>query len=61
MWRQHLVSERNPKVIQLAKEQYKAKHGKLTCQVCNFDFEAVYGEIGEDYIEGHQTKPIASM
>ena len=59
--KEHLVRERNPKLIQRAKELYKTKYGKLTCQVCGFDFEEEYGEIGKDYIEGHHTKPVSEM
>lgn len=59
--KQHLVRERNPKLIQLAKDCYKKKHDKLTCQVCGFDFEEKYGAIGIDYIEGHHTKPVSEM
>ena len=59
--REHLVRERNPKLIQRAKELYKTKYGKLICQVCGFDFEEEYGEIGTDYIEGHHTKPVSEM
>lgn len=59
--KQHLVRERNPEVIKLAKERYLAEHGKLICEVCEFDFKARYGDIGEGYIEGHHTKPISEM
>ncbi|MER2107641.1 MAG: HNH endonuclease [Solibacillus sp.] len=59
--KQHLVRERNPKLIARAKEFYKQKHGKLICEVCQFDFEKEYGEIGVDYIEGHHTKPVSEM
>jgi putative restriction endonuclease len=59
---QHLVRERNPKVIRLAKKIFKAKNnGKLFCEVCGFDFFEFYGEIGEDYIEGHHTVPISDL
>lgn len=59
--KQHLVRERNPKLIARAKELYKQKHGKLKCEVCHFDFEKEYGKIGADYIEGHHTKPVSEM
>lgn len=35
-------------------------HG-LTCQVCGFNFEEVYGERGADFIEIHHRKPIATF
>lgn len=59
--KQHLIRERNPKLIARAKELYKLKHGKLICEVCYFDFEKEYGEIGADYIEGHHTKPVSEI
>lgn len=59
--KQHLVRERNPEVIKLAKERYLQRHGKLICEVCTFDFKEHYGDIGEGYIEGHHTKPIMEM
>lgn len=33
-------------------------HG-LSCKVCDFNFEAVYGQRGADFIEVHHRKPIA--
>lgn len=59
--KQHLVRERNPQLIARAKVLYKQKHGKLTCEICHFDFEQEYGAIGTDYIEGHHTKPVSEM
>ena len=35
-------------------------HG-LTCMVCGFNFEEVYGDIGRDYIEVHHVKPLYSL
>ncbi|MDO6448998.1 HNH endonuclease [Oceanobacillus profundus] len=59
--KQHLVRERNSKIIKLAKERFIQQHGKLFCEVCEFDFKARYGNIGEGYIEGHHTRPISEM
>ncbi|PFO12732.1 hypothetical protein COJ70_24280 [Priestia megaterium] len=59
--KQHLIRERNPKVIKTAKNKFKEKHGRVFCEVCNFDFEKHYGEIGEDYIEGHHIKPVSEL
>tara|TARA_R110000744_G_scaffold242323_1_gene359458 strand:+ start:278 stop:1048 length:771 start_codon:yes stop_codon:yes gene_type:complete len=59
--RKHKFRERNSKVIKLAKENFKDKHGHLFCQVCEFDFEKVYGEIGVDFIEAHHTIPVSEM
>lgn len=57
----HIRRERNPQVVRKAKEAYKLENGKVNCEVCGFDFEDTYGEIGEDYIEGHHTVPISQM
>lgn len=59
--RTHLVRERNPKIIKLAKERFKEKHGRLFCEVCDFDFFEKYGELGEDFIEGHHTIPVSDL
>ena len=59
--KQHLQRERNPKLIYLAKKQFKEKNGKLYCQVCGFDFVKNYGKLGEDFIEAHHIKPVSLM
>ncbi|MBT2663609.1 HNH endonuclease [Bacillus sp. ISL-45] len=59
--KQHLIRERNPEVINLAKGRFLQMHGKYFCEVCGFDFVEHYGEIGEGYIEGHHTKPVSEM
>ena len=35
----------------------KGKH--LKCEVCGFDFEKVYGQLGAGYIEVHHKKPVS--
>lgn len=57
----HRARERNPIVIQKAKAEFKTRNGKLFCEVCKFDFEKAYGEIGKDFIEGHHTIPVKDM
>ena len=59
--RTHICRERNYKVIKESKKRYKEKYGKLTCQICKFDFEKVYGEIGKDFIEGHHIVPVSEL
>lgn len=48
--------ERDSKNRRLAVE----RHG-LNCYVCNFNFEAVYGERGKDYIEIHHIQPLSTL
>jgi 5-methylcytosine-specific restriction protein A len=38
----------------------KKIHG-YQCQVCNFDFERIYGELGKEYIEAHHLIPYADL
>lgn len=59
--RKHRLRERNQAVIKSAKEAFKQKYGKLYCQVCGFDFQIKYGDIGSDFIEGHHTVPISEL
>lgn len=57
----HVCRERNYKVIKEAKARYKERYGKLICQICKFDFEGKYGDIGKDFIEGHHMVPISQL
>lgn len=59
--RQHILRERNPKVIIEAKKRFVEAHGRLFCEVCDFDFEKQYGSLGKGFIEGHHTIPISKM
>jgi|GEM_PF-1128402 Predicted restriction endonuclease len=60
-YRTHKVRERNPKVIKKAKEKFKSRFGKLYCEICTFCFEDKYGDVGEDYIEGHHSIPVSEI
>lgn len=58
----HIVRERNRELIATAKTNFKRNHnGKLYCEICGFDFANTYGEIGNDFIEAHHTKPVSKM
>lgn len=38
---------------------FRQQHdGRLFCSLCGFDFEAIYGELGRDFIEVHHTEII---
>lgn len=54
--RLHFRVERNQRLARLAKEA----HG-YTCQVCGFDFERAYGELGRNYIEAHHLTPLQDL
>jgi hypothetical protein len=61
VYRLHRQRERNRDVIDRAKAQAKQRYGRLVCCVCTFDFEAVYGDVGRDFIEGNHTRPLSSL
>lgn len=48
--------ERNSRARQLCIKHYGTK-----CQVCDFDFEATYGDIGKDFIHVHHLVKIADI
>ena len=59
--RTHFIRERNQKLILKAKQIRKQEKGELRCEVCDISFEEVYGERGQNFIEGHHKKPISKM
>lgn len=60
-WRLHRRRERSRAVVDRAKRLALKNDPMLRCQVCGFSFVEKYGEIGEDFIEAHHTKPIADL
>lgn len=58
--RLHRRYERDPKLVR-EKRKASAAAGSLVCEVCCFDFEQSYGELGAGYIEVHHTKPIHTL
>ena len=55
--RQHIVRERSSRLIR----EFKRSLKNFMCCVCGFDFEEVYGLIGEGFIEAHHIKPISEL
>lgn len=55
-YKMHRRIERNSRAAKLV----KAHHG-YTCQVCDFDFQSVYGDIGRNFIEAHHLTPISTL
>jgi 5-methylcytosine-specific restriction protein A len=37
-----------------------SQSGKLKCEVCDFDFEDVYGTLGKSFCEVHHKTPISA-
>lgn len=60
--RSHIIRERNRDLVEKAKRQFQENHqGKLYCEICGFDFNKVYGDFGNGFIEVHHIKPISTM
>lgn len=59
--RKHVVRERNRKLVEAKRKQAIKMHGKLACEVCEFDFSVRYGDRGNGFIECHHTKPVATL
>ena len=56
----HKFRERSSSVTRIAKQNFKVKNNnRLFCEACEFDFEAAYGELGIDFIEGHHMHPLS--
>lgn len=52
----HRTHDRNRKLVKKAKQI----HGYIY-QVCGFNFEQTYGELGRDYIEAHHLTPLSEL
>lgn len=57
-YRRHVARERSARLVRLRKQQAR---GDLRCQACGFDFAAVYGPLGEGYIECHHVRPVSEL
>lgn len=55
--RLHTFRERNRAIVQKRKDAA----AKLACEVCDFDFQASYGEHGRGFIECHHTRPLHTL
>jgi len=58
LYRKHRSIERNQALINKAKIIAK-RENRLYCEVCGFDFEKFYGELGQGYIECHHKIPVS--
>jgi 5-methylcytosine-specific restriction protein A len=55
----HLRIERNRQLIETKKENVRRTLGTLACEVCQFDFEKIYGLLGEGFCEVHHRRPLS--
>lgn len=54
----HYRRERNQTIRRRKLAAVKAAGLPIACEVCDFDFAATYGEVGEGYIEVHHVLPL---
>lgn len=54
----HFRRERNQTIRKRKLASVKAAGLPVACEVCGFDFAAIYGEVGDGYIEVHHVLPL---
>ena len=57
----HKTKERKPQIIRRKKQEVLDATCRLLCEACDFDFEAVYGELGEGFAECHHRLRLADL
>lgn len=50
--------ERDPKLRNAKIDQSRSARGDISCEICGFDFEKVYGDLGAGYIHVHHVIPL---
>jgi hypothetical protein len=55
----HKFRERKRRIVRRKKQSVLKATGLLLCEVCEFDFAAVYGKLGEGFAECHHRLPLA--
>jgi 5-methylcytosine-specific restriction enzyme A len=58
---EHVRRERCAELVKRKKAAALRAHGRLTCEVCGFDFKEAYGDVGDGFIECHHILPLASL
>ena len=56
----HLQRERKRAVVEAKKAAALSSTGGLSCEVCGFDFSAIYGPLGEGFCEVHHLSPLSA-
>jgi 5-methylcytosine-specific restriction protein A len=59
--RLHVRRERNRKLVESKRRLILKQTGKLACEVCGFDFAAMYGDHGKGFIECHHSRPLHTL
>jgi hypothetical protein len=56
----HLRRERNHAIVEAKKEAVLSSTGRLSCEVCGFDFSTTYGSLGEGFCKVHHLSPLSA-
>ncbi len=59
--RLHRRKERNRRAVSGKKQSVLVATGNLKCEVCDFDFQLVYGDLGSGFAECHHRIPLAEL
>lgn len=59
VFRMHRRYERDRSLREKKKAAALKSEGKLLCEVCDFDFAATYGDVGDGFIEAHHVVPLS--
>lgn len=58
----HQRLERSRRLVEDKKQAFRQEHGRLFCEVCRVDHDAVYGALwSERAIEAHHLKPLGDL
>ncbi|MCY4580840.1 MAG: HNH endonuclease [Chloroflexi bacterium] len=57
----HTIRERNSSAVKRKKASVLKKTGALECEVCAFNFEETYGDLGKEFAECHHKVPLSEI
>ncbi|QIK55117.1 HNH endonuclease [Dysgonomonas sp. HDW5B] len=61
LYKLHKYRERNSAIVKKKKNKYFRENGKLECEVCGFNFNEIYGDLGNGYIECHHKIALSQL
>lgn len=57
--KQHVLRERSRAAVAAKMDQVLRRDGRVSCEVCNFEFFEFYGELGRGFAECHHIVPLS--
>ena len=61
LYRTHVRRERSERLADRKRKERLQTTGRLSCEVCGFDFSVTYRELGAGFIECHHNIPLSSQ